>query len=116
MSYTKEQIVLALKFLNPTKIEIFKTKKENDFSLTQHGYMLLTASKLYPSSFIANLDKDECQTPGTLISLKKIFDSPYFLKGRKVFYFDELIHAEICLHGDMSAYIKHLKSVEKFNS
>src|ERR1039458_1000780 len=113
---TKEQIVAALKFLNPAKIEIFKTKKENDFSLTQHGYMLLTASKLYSNTFIANLDKDECQTPGTLISLKKIFNkSPYFIKGRKVFYFDGVIHAEICIHGGISAYIKHLKSVEKFN-
>ena len=113
---TKEQIVAALKFLNPAKIEIFKTKKENDFSLTQHGYMLLTASKLYSNTFIANLDKDECQTPGTLISLKKIFDnSPYYLKGRTVFHFDEIVHAEVCLHGSMGAYIKHLKAVESFN-
>lgn len=116
MTYTKEQIVKELKSLNSAKIDIFKSKKDNDFSLTQHGYFLLTSAKLYSSTFVAKLDKMESQTTSTLISLKKIFDkTPYFLNGSKVFYFDEVIHTQICIHGGLSDYIKHLKIVEKFN-
>lgn len=115
MSSTKEQIETLLVSLNPKKLEIFKTKKENDYSLTQHGYMTITLSKMYSSIFIATLGKEEIQAPSTLISLKKIFESPYFIKGRKVFYFDEILHAEICVYGGLSEYVKHQKTVDKVN-
>jgi hypothetical protein len=115
MSQSKEQIETALSHLNPTNGEVFKTKKENDFSVTPHGYMLITNAKMYPKTFVAKLDKAIILAPSTLISLKKIFVSPYFIKGMKVYYFDELIHTQICIHGSLQNYILHLKSVDKFN-
>ena len=113
--FTKNQIIEILQPLNVNNGAIFKSKKETDFSLTQHGYILLTASKLYVDVFVAKLDKDVIQTTSVLLSLKKIFNSPYLIKGCKVFYFDEIIHAEICIHNSLEEFVKHQKIVDKFN-
>lgn len=117
MPYSKSQIEDMIKNQYPSfNTEIFRTKKPEDFSLTQDGYIMLTSLKLYTDTFKAKLENNLMQAPSTLILLKKIFKNPYFIKGKSVYYFDALIHAEICMHNSLEGYIKHLKNIEKFNS
>lgn len=112
----KAFIIASLKSLNVKNLSIFKTKWAHDYSLTEHGYLLISNNKLYAESFIAKLDKGTEQLASTLILIKKIFNkSPYYIKGRYVFYFDGIIHAEISMYGGLSGYVEHQRSVEKFN-
>jgi hypothetical protein len=114
--HTKEHIEELLKSSNTNNLDIFKNKKDTDFSLTPHGYMLLCNAKLYSKTYTAKFEKEQIQSTSVLISLKKIFDCPYFIKGSKVYYFDDIVHTQICIHGSLYAYIIHLKGVDKFNS
>lgn len=116
MAQIREDIIAVLRPFNPNNLDIFKSKKEQDFLLTAHGYLLISTNKLFEKTFIAKLDKETAQSISTLISLKKIFNnSPYFIKGRTVFYFDDMIHTQICMHGSLQGYIDHIKLVESFN-
>jgi hypothetical protein len=116
MSYSKSQIMDMIKDRYPScQAKIFKTDKPEDFSLTQDGYTFITTIKLYPDTFKAKLENNLMQAPSTLILLKKIFKNPYFIRGKSVYYFDEIIHAEICIHNSLESYLKHLKSIDKFN-
>ena len=112
---SKIEIIALLKSSNLKNAEIFKSKKETDFSLTEIGYKLLVASKLFPTQHIAKLEQDFILAPSTLIALKQIFDTPYFIRGCSVYYFDEIVHTQICIHGSLTEYIAHQKSVDKFN-
>jgi hypothetical protein len=114
MSYSKSQIEDMIKTQYPRVMSnIFRTKRPEDFSLTQDGYIMITTLKLYPSTFKAKLENNQMQAPSTLILLKKIFKKPYLIRGKSVFYFDEIVHAEICVYGGLESYLKHLKNLEK---
>lgn len=111
---SKSEIIELLKSSNLKNAEIFKSKKETDFSLTEIGFKLLVASKLFPTQYVAKLDQDFILAPSTLIALKKIFDTPYFIRGCSVYHFDELVYTQICIHRSLTEYIAHQKRVSKF--
>lgn len=107
----RQQLIAAAKIQgkNTETLRVFKSINPGDYSLTVTGFISVIEAKLFPFIYVDKLTAEEISIPNTLITLNKIFDSPFFISGSSIYYFDEIIHAQKNFYKSMAELIKVYK-------
>lgn len=85
---------------------VFKNHFPNDYLLTSFGFSMIFAFNLFPSVFVAKINKLEMSVPNTLILLRDFFENPYFIDRSTIYYFDPTEHAQIMIYGSFADFVK----------
>ena len=86
---------------------IFKSANPTDFSLTTNGFFRIVDLKIFPIVFQDKITNGEHPSINALITLNKIFNSPYLLQSNCLFQFDACITAEKTFFGGFNNLIEY---------
>lgn len=109
--YSKDEIINILSSqCDVHKIKIFKNLNDSDFSLTADGFRILNQAKLYEKYYSMQFAPDKNEgSIRNLVILKKIFNSPYYIKNNVVQFYDFYINAKAKLAGSLIEFIDYYR-------
>lgn len=97
-----------------SEVKLFKTLLNDDFSLTEFGFVTLRKTNFFPNLFVGILPKEYITISSNILIINKYFKSPYYIDGHRVFYFDDVLNAEICVFGGLEDFIEAKKLPNPF--
>lgn len=94
--YTKEQIAEKCLEIDKEAL-IFKSSKEDSFSLTFRGLELVLMAKLYEKTYVFNAKN---YSGRDILLLGKAVKTPYYYGKNKITHFDEDLHFFSLMYGE----------------